>query len=73
MAVARLTSEQPQKEKLNYRYRLPWSNGFWPELTPFGPIMWQAEVDTELTLSASPTTAAGQKALALAKRRYPTV
>ena len=32
--------------------------------------MWQAEADTELTLSASPTTAVGQKALALAKRRY---
>ena len=25
--------------------------------------MWQAEADTELTLSASPTTAVGQKAL----------
>ena len=35
--------------------------------------MWQAEGDTELTLSASPTTAVGQKALALAKRRYSTV
>ena len=35
--------------------------------------MWQAEADTELTLSASPTTAVGQKALALAKRRYSTV
>ena len=30
--------------------------------------MWQAEADTELTLSASPTLAVGQKALALAKR-----
>ena len=35
--------------------------------------MWQAEADTELTLSASPTTAVGQKALALAKRGYSTV
>ena len=35
--------------------------------------MWQAEADKELTLSASPTTAVGQKALALAKRRYSTV
>ena len=35
--------------------------------------MWQAEADAELTLSASPTTAVGQKALALAKRRYSTV
>ena len=42
-------------------------------VTPFGPLMWQAEADTELTLSASPTTAVGQKALALAKRRYSTV
>ena len=30
---------------------------------PFGPPMWQAEADTELTLSGSPTTAVGQKAL----------
>ena len=35
--------------------------------------MWQAEAETELTLSASPATAVGQKALALAKRRYSTV
>ena len=35
--------------------------------------MWQAEADTEWTLSASPTTAVGKKALALAKRRYFTV
>ena len=42
-------------------------------VTPFGPPMWQAEADTELTLSASPPTAVGQKALALAKRRYSTV
>ena len=52
---------------------VPWSNAFWPWLTPFGPPMWQAEADTELTLSASPTTAVGQTALALAKRRYSTV
>ena len=49
------------------------ANAFWPGLKPFGPPMWQAEADTELTLSASPTTAVGQKALALAKRRYSTV
>ena len=42
-------------------------------VTPFGPPMWQADADTELTLSASPTTAVGQKLLALAKRRYSTV
>ena len=35
--------------------------------------MWQTEADTDLTLSASPTTAVGQKALALAKKRYSTV
>ena len=35
--------------------------------------MWQAEADTELTLFTSPTTAVGQKALALAKRCYSTV
>ena len=35
--------------------------------------MWQAEAYTEMTLSASLTTAVGQKALALAKRRYSTV
>ena len=29
-------------------------------LIEFGPPMWQAEVDTELTLSALPATAAGQ-------------
>ena len=52
---------------------VPWSNVFWPGLTPFGPPMWQAEADTELTLSASPTTAVGQEVFALAKRRYTTV
>ena len=49
------------------------SNAFWPGLTPFGPPMWQPEADTELTLSASPITAMGQKALAMAKSRYSTV
>ena len=28
---------------------VPWSNAFWPGLTPFGPPMWQAEANTELT------------------------
>ena len=54
-------------------FLLPWNNAFWPGLTPFGPPMWQAEADTELTLSALPTTAVGQKALAMVKRRYSTV
>ena len=34
---------------------------------PFGPLMWQAEADTELTLSASPATAVGQILLIMAK------
>ena len=42
---------------------VPWSNAFWPGLTPFGPHMWQAGAETELTLTVSPTTAVGQKAL----------
>ena len=60
-------------ELVGLHTEVPWSNAFWLGLTPFGPPMWQAEADTELTLSASPTTAVGQKALALAKRRYSTV
>ena len=52
---------------------IPWSNAFWPRLMPFGPPMWQAEADTEMTLTASPTTEVGQKELALAQRRYSTV
>ena len=40
---------------------VPWSNAFWPGLTPFDSPMWQAEADTDLTMSASPTTAVGQK------------
>ena len=43
------------------------------EVTPFGPLLWQAEGDTELTLSASPAAAVGQKAIAMAKRHYSTV
>ena len=42
---------------------IPWSKAFWPGLTPFGPHMWQAGAETELTLTVSPTTAVGQKAL----------
>ena len=52
--------------------KLPWSNAFWLGLTPFGPPVWQAQADTELT-STSPTAAVDQKALHLAKRRYSTV
>ena len=39
---------------------LPWSNAFWPGLTPFGPMLWQAEADTEVTLFASPAAVVGQ-------------
>ena len=52
---------------------IPWSNAFWPGLTPFGRPMWQAEADKELTLSASPVTAVGEQTLTLANRRYSTV
>ena len=46
---------------------IPWSNAFWPALTPFCPPMWQAEADTELTLSAWP--AVGELALTMANWR----
>ena len=39
----------------------------WPGLTEFGPPMWQAEADTELTLSSLPTTAVGKILLTIAK------
>ena len=42
-------------------------------VTPFSPHIWQAEAYKELTLSASPTTAVGQKALTLPERRYSMV
>ena len=38
-------------------------------VTTFGPLLLQAEADTELTLSDPPVTVVGEKALALAKRR----
>ena len=34
--------------------------------------MWQAEADTELTLSASPAPAVGELALTMANRHYST-
>jgi len=55
------------------------SNSVWMEgeiyrrLTPVRPTMWQAEADTEMTLSASPVTAVGQLTLTLANWRYSTV
>ena len=39
-------------------------------LTQIGPYMWQAEADTELTLSASPATAVGKLTLTLVNWRY---
>ena len=36
-------------------------------LTEFGPPMWQAEAETELTLPASPATAVGQILLTMAE------
>ena len=36
-------------------------------ITEFGPPMWQAKADTELTLSASPATAVGQILLTMPK------
>ena len=47
--------------KLETYQAIPWSNAFWPGLTPFGPPMCQAEAETEFTLSASSTTEVGQK------------
>ena len=49
---------------------IPWSNAFWSGLSPFGPPMWQAEADTELTMSASPATEVGQLTLTMANWRY---
>ena len=43
------------------------TNRIWPGLTEFGPHMWQAEADTELTVAASPATAVGQILLTKAK------
>ena len=42
-------------------------------VTEFGPPMWQAEADKELTLSASPATAVGHLALTLVNRLYSTL
>ena len=41
-------------------HHLPYTNANSPGLTAIGPPMWQAEDDTDLTLSASPATAVGQ-------------
>ena len=47
-------------------YWIPYSNLDSPGLTQIGPLVWQAEADIELTLSALPTTAVGQFKLNLA-------
>ena len=49
---------------------LPYYHANSPGLTPIGPPIWQAEADTELTMSATPVTAVGQLALTLANWRY---
>ena len=36
------------------------SNLLYRGVTPFGPLLWQAEADKELTQTASPTTAVDQ-------------
>ena len=45
---------------------LPYTKANSPGLTLIGPPMWQAEADTEPTLTASPITAVGQSMLTLA-------
>ena len=70
-----MSAKSPPTESTTPYYILPnpknnfkqKANRIWPELTEFGPPMWQAEADTELTLSASPATAVGQILLTMAK------
>ena len=56
-----------------FSFQLPWSNAFWPGLTPFGPLLWQVKQTVSTLCQLQPATQVGQKALALAKRRYSTV
>ena len=44
-------------------HSVPYYIAFWPSVPPFGPPMWQAEVDNVRCMSASPAKAVGQKAL----------
>ena len=53
--------------------RKPYSNLDSPGLTQIGSPMWQAEADTELTLSALLATAVCQLTLTLVNWRYSTV
>ena len=40
---------------------LPWSNAFWPGLTPFGPMLWQAEALAKRRFSTVPHQSARKK------------
>ena len=51
---------QANSENFSNNYTLP-KIICYCEVTPFGTLLWQAEADTELPQSASPTTAVGQK------------
>ena len=62
-----LTTITQRHAYIFYPLPLPLTNRIWPGLTEFGPPMWQAVADTELTLSASPATAVGQILLTMAK------
>ena len=42
---------------------IPYNNRISPWLTEFGPPIWQAEADTEVTLSALPAEAVGQNSV----------
>ena len=41
-------------------FGLPWSNAFWSGLTPFCPLLWEAEADTEAKRHYSTVTATAQ-------------
>ena len=58
---------------MNQAKVLPYSNPDSSGLTQIGPPMWQAEADTQLTLSASPATAVGQSKLTQANLGQSTV
>ena len=55
-----------QRAEQVYPWKMPYTNGNSPGLTPMGPPMGHAEADRELTLSASPATAVGEQTLTLA-------
>ena len=47
-------------DRVTNGYNIPQMNINRPGLTEFGPPIWLAKADTELTLPASPATAVGQ-------------